>query len=175
MCGSYAVIMNLNERRSMSVVNLKNQPDNNKQPALQPASEDIWDKKYRLKTMNGDAVDANIHETFNRVARALADVEVDDAKREKYYERFLWALENGAIPAGRIISNAGAQAHKPATSTINCTVAGVVPDSMDGILTSVHKAGLTLKAGCGIGYEFHRFFCRRASWCTDGDLRYFTS
>ncbi|NOY17666.1 MAG: adenosylcobalamin-dependent ribonucleoside-diphosphate reductase [Gammaproteobacteria bacterium] len=138
----------------MSVVTLKNQPDSNKLPALQPASEDIWDKKYRLKTMNGEAIDANIHETFKRVARALADVEVDDVKREKYYERFLWALESGAIPAGRIISNAGAQAHKPATSTINCTVAGVVPDSMDGILTSVHKAGLTLKAGCGIGYEF---------------------
>ena len=25
---------------------------------------------------------------------------------------------------------------------------------MDGILSSVHEAGLTLKAGCGIGYEF---------------------
>ncbi|MDH3695559.1 MAG: adenosylcobalamin-dependent ribonucleoside-diphosphate reductase, partial [Gammaproteobacteria bacterium] len=28
------------------------------------------------------------------------------------------------------------------------------PDSMDGILSMVHEAGLTLKAGCGIGYEF---------------------
>ena len=145
--------MNQCKRRSMSVVKLKNQ-SSNILPDLQPASQDIWDKKYRLKTMNGDAVDADIHDTFKRVARALADVEADDAKREKYYEQFLWALENGAIPAGRIISNAGAQAHKPATSTINCTVAGLVPDSMDGILTSVHKAGLTLKAGCGIGYEF---------------------
>jgi ribonucleoside-diphosphate reductase alpha chain len=116
------------KRRSMSVVNLKNQSNNNIQPALQPASQDIWDKKYRLKKMNGDAVDADIHATFKRVARALADVESDDTDREKYYERFLWALENGAIPAGRIISNAGAQAHKPATSTINCTVAGVVPE-----------------------------------------------
>ncbi|MCK5919441.1 MAG: adenosylcobalamin-dependent ribonucleoside-diphosphate reductase, partial [Methylococcales bacterium] len=59
-----------------------------------------------------------------------------------------------AIPAGRIISNAGAQQHKPATSTINCTVSGIVPDTMDGILHAVHEAGLTLKAGCGIGYEF---------------------
>ena len=138
----------------MSVVTLKNKSNSHTLPALQPASEDIWDKKYRLKTMNGEAVDADIHETFERVARALADVETDDLMREKYYERFLWALENGAIPAGRIISNAGAQEHKPATSTINCTVSGQVPDSMDGILTSVHKAGLTLKAGCGIGYEF---------------------
>jgi ribonucleoside-diphosphate reductase alpha chain len=69
-------------------------------------------------------------------------------------ERFTWALRRGAIPAGRIISNAGAQAHKPATSTINCTVSGTIEDSMDGILQKVHEAGLTLKAGCGIGYEF---------------------
>ena len=51
-------------------------------------------------------------------------------------------------------SNAGALEHKPATSTINCTVSGVVEDSMDNILGKVHEAGLTLKAGCGIGYEF---------------------
>jgi ribonucleoside-diphosphate reductase alpha chain len=63
-------------------------------------------------------------------------------------------LRHGAIPAGRITSNAGALEHKPATSTINCTVSGVVEDSMDNILDKVHEAGLTLKAGCGIGYEF---------------------
>ncbi|MDE2248465.1 MAG: adenosylcobalamin-dependent ribonucleoside-diphosphate reductase, partial [Xanthomonadaceae bacterium] len=63
-------------------------------------------------------------------------------------------LRRGAIPAGRITSNAGALAHKPATSTINCTVSGTIRDSMDDILEKVHEAGLTLKAGCGIGYEF---------------------
>jgi ribonucleoside-diphosphate reductase alpha chain len=66
----------------------------------------------------------------------------------------LWALRHGAIPAGRITSNAGAREHKPATSTINCTVSGTVEDSMANILDKVHEAGLTLKAGCGIGYEF---------------------
>lgn len=121
---------------------------------LQPASEDIWDKKYRLKTKDGTCIDKDVDGTFGRVARALAEVEETDQKREQWFDKFLWALKNGAIPAGRITSNAGAQAHKPATSTINCTVAGTVPDSMDGILKSVHEAGLTLKAGCGIGYEF---------------------
>ena len=66
----------------------------------------------------------------------------------------MWALRRGAIPAGRITSNAGAEEHKPATSTINCTVSGIIQDSMHGILDKVHEAGLTLKAGCGIGYEF---------------------
>ncbi|WP_334177255.1 adenosylcobalamin-dependent ribonucleoside-diphosphate reductase [Pseudoxanthomonas sp.] len=127
------------------------------QPSLvpmQPASQDIWDKKYRLKTKQGEALDADIDGTYQRVARALADAEATPEKRAYWYERFVWALRRGAIPAGRITSNAGAQQHKPATSTINCTVSGTIEDSMDGILDKVHEAGLTLKAGCGIGYEF---------------------
>ena len=121
---------------------------------LQPASFDIWDKKYRLKTKTGEPVDASIDHTYQRVARALAESEATPEKRTYWYERFLWALRRGAIPAGRVTSNAGALEHKPATSTINCTVSGTIPDSMDGILEKVHEAGLTLKAGCGIGYEF---------------------
>jgi ribonucleoside-diphosphate reductase alpha chain len=120
---------------------------------FQEASIDIWDKKYRLVSKSGEPVDRSMDDTYQRVARALADVEAP-AEREHWYERFLWALRRGAIPAGRITSNAGAVEHKPATSTINCTVSGTIRDSMDDILNKVHEAGLTLKAGCGIGYEF---------------------
>ncbi|WP_440995664.1 LAGLIDADG family homing endonuclease [Arhodomonas sp. SL1] len=120
---------------------------------IQPASHDIWDKKYRLKTKDGTVLDETVDDTYKRIARALADIE-PDGKRDEWYEKFLWALRHGAIPAGRITSNAGAWDHKPATSTINCTVSGTIGDSMDDILEKVHEAGLTLKAGCGIGYEF---------------------
>ena len=120
---------------------------------FQEASLDIWDKKYRLVSKSGEPIDLAMDDTYKRVARALADVEAP-AEREHWYERFLWALRRGAIPAGRITSNAGALEHKPATSTINCTVSGTIQDSMDDILDKVHEAGLTLKAGCGIGYEF---------------------
>ena len=120
----------------------------------QPASIDIWDKKYRLKSKGGQAIDEDIDHTYRRVARAIADVETTREKRDHWYEKFLAALRRGAIPAGRIVSNAGARAHKPATSTINCTVSAAIHDSMDDILEKVHEAGLTLKAGCGIGYEF---------------------
>tara|TARA_R110002049_G_scaffold18884_9_gene71694 strand:+ start:5509 stop:7653 length:2145 start_codon:yes stop_codon:yes gene_type:complete len=120
---------------------------------FQTASLDIWDAKYKLIAKDGSSIDKTIDDTYTRVARALADVE-PEGKREHYYKEFLWALRSGAIPAGRIVSNAGAQEHKPATSTINCTVSGTVGDSMDNILNKVHEAGLTLKAGCGIGYEF---------------------
>ena len=121
--------------------------------SLQPASLDIWDSKYRLKTKKGEVLDEDVHATYARVARTLAEVEKEDI-RERWYESFLWALSHGAVPAGRIVSNAGAQEHKPATSTINCTVSGTVVDSMNSILEMAHEAGLTLKAGCGIGYEF---------------------
>lgn len=125
-----------------------------KEIPIQPVSLDIWDKKYRLKSKQGDNVDKDMDATYSRVARALADVETTEEKRAEWHEKFLWALRRGAIPAGRITSNAGALEHKPATSTINCTVSGVIADSMDDILGKVHEAGLTLKAGCGIGYEF---------------------
>src|SRR5690554_211185 len=150
---------NRESNRTMSTVRLE-AVKNNQQEAdgslvpMQPASVDIWDKKYRLKTKQGDALDADIDGTYQRVARALADAEPTAEKRAYWNERFVWALRRGAIPAGRITSNAGAQEHKPATSTINCTVSGTIEDSMDGILGKVHEAGLTLKAGCGIGYEF---------------------
>ncbi|WP_447827281.1 adenosylcobalamin-dependent ribonucleoside-diphosphate reductase [Aeromonas hydrophila] len=118
---------------------------------LQDTSFEIWDSKYRLKSKDGVPIDGTIDETYQRVARALAGQE---SEPDAWYEPFLWALRNGVIPAGRITSNAGAFEHKPATSTINCTVSGTIEDSMDDILGKVHEAGLTLKAGCGIGYDF---------------------
>src|ERR1700755_1342702 len=132
---------------------VKIEPKSVDEISFQEASLDIWDKKYRLTAKDGAPIDKTMDDTYKRVARALADVEQEDA-RDHWYERFLWALRRGAIPAGRVTSNAGALEHKPATSTINCTVSGTIRDSMDDILGKVHEAGLTLKSGCGIGYEF---------------------
>ena len=121
---------------------------------LQPSSRDIWDMKYRLKSRVGEPVDRDIDDTLRRVAKALAAVEETPELQQQWEKEFLWALRNGAVPAGRILSNAGAGEHKPATALINCTVADTIHDSMDGILGNLHAAGMTLKAGCGIGYEF---------------------
>ena len=121
---------------------------------MQPASLDIWEQKYRLKTRTGKPIDQDMDGSYQRVARALSEVEATPELRSYWYEQFLWALRHGAIPAGRIMSNAGALEHKPATSTINCTVSDTVKDSMDGILKKLYEAGITLKSGAGIGYEF---------------------
>ena len=118
---------------------------------LQPTSQEIWEQKYQLKDDSQRPVDLNINDTLKRVAGALARNEKDP---DYWRSKFLWALENGATPAGRIISNAGAEEYKPAVSLINCVVSQIVEDSMIGILETNTRAGLTLAAGCGIGYEF---------------------
>lgn len=120
---------------------------------LQPAAREVWAHKYRLCADDGTPLEADLDATWQRVARAVAAVEQPEL-REHWYAEFLWALRNGAIPAGRIVANAGAQRQRPATSTVNCTVSGALHDSLDDILGKLHEAGLTLKAGCGIGYEF---------------------
>lgn len=139
---------------------------------LQETSHEIWEKKYRLIDDHGNPVDETIEDTYDRVASALARVEVD---YDYWKERFAYALANGATPAGRILSNAGAEKYKPATSLINCVVSEIVKDQMDGILHSVLQAGLALKAGCGIGYEFSTLrpknaFVRGAGATTSGPL-----
>jgi ribonucleoside-diphosphate reductase alpha chain len=118
---------------------------------LQETSQEIWEQKYQLKDKFGNAVDKTIDDTYERVAKALASVEEDSAH---WYDEFLYALKSGATPAGRILSNVGALEHKPSTSTINCTVSGAIHDSMEGIMHAATEAAITLKAGCGIGYEF---------------------
>lgn len=138
----------------MKSAHLKAVPSSVVEIPLQDASRDIWDKKYRLKTKDGDPIDTDLEGTFKRVANALASVEESSELQERWSHKFFWALQQGCIPAGRIISNAGAWEHKPATSTINCTVSGAIGDSMNDILAKVHEAGLTLKSGSGIGYEF---------------------
>ena len=139
----------------MNIVDKPASPiENSVEVPLQPASQDIWQQKYQLKDRLGKPVDKDIDHCYQRIADALAEPESTPELRQHWRQRFLWALHNGAIPAGRIVSNAGAQAHKPATSTINCTVSDTIDDSMDGILRKLHEAGNTLKSGAGIGYEF---------------------
>lgn len=126
---------------------------------LQPTSQEIWEQKYQLKDQAGRPVDKSLDDMFSRVATALS---ANEREPNYWKSRFRWALENGATPAGRILSNAGAESYKPSVSLINCTVSETIEDSMNGILRANHKAGLTLKAGCGIGYEWSTLRPRNA-------------
>lgn len=143
---------------------------------LQPVSQDTWSKKYRLRDQFDKPIDVDIDATMHRVATELAGVETAD-NRAKMYRQFRDALDMGAIPAGRILSNAGASEHKKAVSTINCTVSDTIDDSMESILHKLVESGMTLKSGCGIGYEFSTLrprgsFVHGAGSTTSGPLSF---
>ncbi|MFA5939011.1 MAG: LAGLIDADG family homing endonuclease [Sinimarinibacterium sp.] len=110
---------------------------------LQEASELIARGKYFLP-------DETLDGMRRRLARTLARTE---ARPEQWEELFYRALHY-AFPGGRIMANAGAEDFKPNVSTINCTVSRTIDDSMAGIMQAAADAALTLRAGCGIGYDF---------------------
>ncbi len=91
-----------------------------------------------------------------RVAWALAQVE-QEKDRAHWENRFLWAQENGFIPAGRINSAAGTDLQ---ATLINCFVQPVGDsiventDGRPGIYTALAQAAETMRRGGGVGYDF---------------------
>jgi ribonucleoside-diphosphate reductase alpha chain len=118
-------------------------------PTAAAISQQIWDMKYRLKTLDGQPVDKTIGDTWRRVANALAAPEKD---RTLWAERFGSVLEDFSfLPAGRILAGAGTDR---TVTLFNCFVMGTIPDDMGGIFNHLREAALTLQQGGGIGYDF---------------------
>jgi len=119
--------------------------------SFQSVSNSVYSNKYQLFDKHGNEVDESRSHSFMRVAQALAKNEKDC----RYWtDVFFEAMVSGAIPAGRIMSNAGAEEHKPNTSQINCVVADTIYDSIESIGQSVKDSLITLSGGSGIGYDF---------------------
>ncbi|MDR1423675.1 MAG: adenosylcobalamin-dependent ribonucleoside-diphosphate reductase [Azoarcus sp.] len=118
--------------------------------AVQEISAEVLIEKY---AKDGEKTE---HEVRQRVARALAAVEVE-GKRAYWEARFLDAQERGFVPAGRINSAAGT---KLAATLINCFVQPVgdsVTETIDGrpgIYTALAQAAETMRRGGGVGYDF---------------------
>lgn len=116
---------------------------------IAPISQQIWDMKYRLKGPDGAPVDQTIPDTWQRIAKALAQAETNPAAHEA---GFFEALKDFRfLPAGRIVAGAGT-ARK--VTLFNCFVMGTVPDDMAGIFEHLKEAALTMQQGGGIGYDF---------------------
>jgi ribonucleoside-diphosphate reductase alpha chain len=120
-------------------------------PQVAAISQQIWDMKYRLKTLDGQPIDRTIEDSWRRVATAIAEAE-PEAERAKWTERFYQALSGfHFLPAGRILAGAGTAR---SVTLFNCFVMGTIPDDMGGIFTHLREAALTMQQGGGIGYDF---------------------
>ncbi len=120
---------------------------------LAPIAREIWDRKYRFKTLQGDAIDATLDDTFWRVARGVAAAEKGGKKkREKWAQRFHGAIADfGFLPAGRILAGAGTGR---GVTLFNCFVLGEIRDDLGAIFEGVKEAALTMQQGGGIGHDF---------------------
>ncbi|NLD67585.1 MAG: adenosylcobalamin-dependent ribonucleoside-diphosphate reductase [Limnobacter sp.] len=117
----------------------------------QEVTTDVLLEKYA----KGD--ERTVHDIRARVARALASIEAP-AQREHWEAEFLWAMENGFIPAGRINSAAGTDIQ---ATLINCFVQpigdavwGHGEDGTPGIYAALQEAAETMRRGGGVGYDF---------------------
>jgi ribonucleoside-diphosphate reductase alpha chain len=124
----------------------------------QTISEEILLEKYSKGT------ERSILEVNQRVARALAQAEAPE-QRKQWEARFLQALQQGFLPAGRIQSAAGTDL---SATLINCFVQPVgdaishMEDGHPGIYTALTEAAETMRRGGGVGYDFSRIRPRGA-------------
>ncbi|MFC0132640.1 ribonucleoside-diphosphate reductase, adenosylcobalamin-dependent [Massilia eurypsychrophila] len=116
----------------------------------QEVSIDVLCEKYAKGSEN------TIAAVQARVADALAQYESAEL-REAMAARFLWAQQQGFIPAGRINSAAGMGMK---ATLMNCFVQPVGDsvtgwhDGLPGIYTAVAEAAETMRRGGGVGYDF---------------------
>ena len=126
--------------------------------AAQQISEEVLIEKY------GKGNERTIFDVNQRVARALAAAE--EPEQQQHWEtKFLQALQNGFLPAGRIQSAAGTTL---SATLINCFVQPVgdsiahVEEGHPGIYTALTEAAETMRRGGGVGYDFSRIRPRGA-------------
>lgn len=115
-----------------------------------PLAGEIWSSKYRFSPPDA-AGDADVQETWSRVADALAQPE-SEALRPVWRAKFLEALQDFRfLPAGRILAGAGTSR---AVTLFNCFVMGKIPDDLGEIFTHLREAAVTLQQGGGVGMNF---------------------
>ncbi|TAL65739.1 MAG: adenosylcobalamin-dependent ribonucleoside-diphosphate reductase [Burkholderiaceae bacterium] len=126
--------------------------------AAQPISREVLLEKYS----KGD--EQTIADVNRRVAHALAQIE-EPEQRAAWEAKFMEALQQGFLPAGRIQSAAGTDL---TATLINCFVQPVgdsisnVEDGFPGIYTALTEAAETMRRGGGVGYDFSRIRPRGA-------------
>ncbi|HTN65630.1 MAG TPA: adenosylcobalamin-dependent ribonucleoside-diphosphate reductase, partial [Burkholderiaceae bacterium] len=115
----------------------------------EPIAQHVWNQKYRLFE-NGVSHEPTVHETWSRVALALAGPELHH--RDQWTDQFHAALSDFRfLPGGRILASAGTQRR---ATLFNCFVMGHIHDSIDSIFSALGESMVTMQEGGGIGCDF---------------------
>jgi ribonucleoside-diphosphate reductase alpha chain len=108
----------------------------------------VWEARYRF-FRDGEPVDQTIHDTWRRVADAIASGEREP---KRWASAYYGLLDDFAfLPGGRILAGAGTGRR---VTLCNCFVMGTINDAMEPIFTALKEGALTMQAGGGVGYDF---------------------
>ena len=103
-----------------------------------PISQEIHQTKYRSEG-----------ETFEDAMMRLSSTLSDDTDHRRSLTEIF--LEQRFMPAGRVQSAIGSPKQ---VTPWNCFVSGIIHDSFDDIMDKAKEAGITMRLGGGIGYDF---------------------
>lgn len=101
-------------------------------------SKEIHQMKYRLEG-----------ETFDDAMERISSTLSDNNEHRRALSGIL--LNQRFMPAGRVQTAVGSPRK---TTPYNCFVSGDIADSFDDIMEKAKEAGLTMRLGGGIGYDF---------------------
>lgn len=111
----------------------------------------VFYEKYALKDADGKMLETLPSDMWNRIAREISSMEVDDVKKKEWQEKFIWLLQNFRfVPAGRIMFGAGS---KRRVTLINCYVIPIKDDSIEGIFEWCKESARTYSYGGGVGVD----------------------
>ncbi len=111
----------------------------------------VFYEKYALKDEKGNTLEKLPSEMWARIAREIADVEADDAKKSEWRDKFMWLMDGFRfVPGGRIMFGAGA---KKRATLLNCYVIPIKEDSLEAIFDWCKEAARTYSLGGGVGTD----------------------
>jgi ribonucleoside-diphosphate reductase alpha chain len=111
----------------------------------------VFYEKYALRDESGKQVETVPKQLWHRVARELASVELNEAKRAEWTEKFYWLLDDFKfVPGGRILFGAG-QSRR--STLLNCYFFKIREDSIEGIFDWCKEAARTYSFGGGVGTD----------------------
>lgn len=127
----------------------------------------IWRTKYRYTPSHGPA-EQTIEDTWRRVARAVARVELEQERSGAVERAVFDALQCFQfLPAGRILAGAGTARR---TTLFNCFVMGYIEDSVESIFEHLKQGAVTMQCGGGIGVDFSTLRPRGSEAATRGTI-----
>lgn len=116
----------------------------------QDIAEQIWRQKYQYVSRDR-VIDANVQDTWRRVAEGLTVGEPREA-RVRVTQEFYDAMSGfRLLPGGRILSGCGTNRN---VTLFNTFVMRTLPDALDGIVDTMRDAAVTMQMGGGIGFDF---------------------